>query len=173
MYCIIGLGNPGKEYENNRHNIGFMAVDEIIRRYSTDTASQKYHSIYHTATIEGHKIHLLKPLTYMNKSGVAAAALCSFYKIPPENVIILHDELDIPPFTIKVKQGGGAGGHNGLKSLDAHIGKNYHRIRIGIGHPGDKDLVTPWVLGDFKKADHPHIQNICDHIAEKIPLFLT
>ena len=171
MFCIIGLGNPGRDYENNRHNIGFMAVDEIVRRYGVGSEQKKYKSIYNEAKIGDHKIHILKPQTYMNRSGIAAAELCSFYKIKPENVIVLHDELDIAPFSIKMKQGGGAAGHNGLKSLDSHIGKNYHRVRIGIGHPGDKDLVHDWVLGNFKKTDASNIEYICDEIAIKLPLF--
>lgn len=171
MFCIVGLGNIGKEYEKTRHNIGFMVADEIIRHYTSGKSVQKYHSIYHTGQIAGHKIHILKPLTFMNRSGIAVAELCSFFKIPPENVIVIHDDLDLAPFEIRLKQGGGAGGHNGLKSLDAHIGKNYHRIRIGIGRPADKELVTPWVLGDFSKQDMLSLPEFCDNIAQTLPLF--
>lgn len=171
MFCVVGLGNPGKNYQRNRHNIGFMVADEIIRRYSTSGSEKKYQSEITPCNVEDTKFFVQKPVTYMNKSGVSVLGLCSFYKIPPQNVIVIHDDLDLIPFEIRVKQAGGHGGHNGLKSIDSMIGKNYIRIRVGIGHPGDKDLVTPWVLGNYSKQDQTEIDNICDIIAEKLPIF--
>ena len=173
MYVFVGLGNVGTQYQNNRHNIGFMVVDALIQKYGTGQISQKYHSEYAQGMMGGQKVHLIKPLTYMNKSGVAVSELCNFFKIPPENLVVFHDDLDLPPFEIRVKKGGGAGGHNGLKSIDAHFHKDYHRVRIGIGHPGHKDAVTSWVLGNFKSDDTDNINNICFEIVQKMPLFIT
>lgn len=173
MFCVVGLGNPGKDYQRNRHNIGFMVLDEIIRRYGTDKPQKKYQSELTPCKIGDIKFFAQKPLTYMNKSGISVSGLCSFYKIPLQNVIVIHDELDIAPYEVRVKQAGGHGGHNGLKSIDSMIGKNYTRIRVGIGHPGDKDLVTPWVLGDFPKKEASQIENICDIIAEKLPAYFA
>lgn len=170
-YALIGLGNYGSEYEKTRHNIGFMVLDQLMRKYGIGSSTNKYHAEYQTGQIAGEKIHFLKPLTYMNRSGIAVSELVSFFKIPLENVIVFHDELDIEPFTIRMKQGGGAGGHNGLKSLDSHIGNNYHRVRIGIGRPQSKEEVTPWVLGNFKADDFPIIDHLAFSITEKMPLF--
>ncbi len=173
MFCVVGLGNPELTYQRNRHNIGFMVADTIIRRYAVGQTTKKYSSELSQCTVNGQQFFVQKPQTYMNRSGIAVSGLCSFYKILPQNVIVIHDDLDLDPFDIRVKQAGGHGGHNGLKSLDSMIGKNYTRIRIGIGHPGDKDLVTSWVLGDFKKTDNPFIDTISDAITNALPLYFS
>lgn len=153
MLLFVGLGNPGRKYDNNRHNIGFMAVDEIVRRHNFSEAKIKFQGLFHEGEISGEKVFILKPQTYMNLSGQSVGEAARFYKIIPDNIIVFHDELDVPSGRIKFKTGGGNAGHNGLKSIDQHIGKNYHRVRFGIGHPGDKDMVSGHVLGDFSKAD--------------------
>jgi len=153
MWLIVGLGNPGKEYENNRHNIGFMAVDEIFRRHNFSDEGKKFKAQIASGFISGEKVLLLKPQTYMNLSGEAVQAAITFYKINLDNIVVIHDDLDLEPGKLRVKRGGGSGGHNGLKSIDSHIGDNYLRVRIGIGHPGDKNLVSNYVLHDFSKDD--------------------
>ena len=148
MLLIIGLGNIGKEYENTRHNIGFMAIDEIQKKYDFPDFKEKNKYFFSKKD----DIILTKPTTYMNLSGDAVIALASLYKIPPENIIVIHDDLDLPTGKIKTKQGGGNGGHNGLKSIDKAIGTNYYRIRIGIDHPRNHTPqidVSNYVLGKF------------------------
>ncbi|MDZ7603170.1 MAG: aminoacyl-tRNA hydrolase, partial [Hoeflea sp.] len=149
MLLIAGLGNPGPQYARNRHNVGFMAVDEIARRHSFSGFSKKFRGEIAEGTIADQKVLLLKPMTFMNLSGDSVGDALRFYKLSPADLIVLHDELDIAPGKLKLKTGGGNGGHNGLKSIDAHCGKDYKRLRIGIGHPGHKDRVSPYVLGDF------------------------
>ncbi len=168
MFLIVGLGNPGQEYENTRHNIGFMAVDNFVRRHSLSGWKSKYKGQYATGTIGGHKILALKPQTFMNKSGISVSEVATFYKIPSENIIVLYDELDLPHAKIRVKTGGGNGGHNGLRSLDSHINKNYVRIRIGIDHPGDKSRVTGHVLGKFTNKEMDIMYPILDEISRQI-----
>ena len=150
-FMLVGLGNPGSQYENNRHNIGFMAVDEIVRRHRFSAWRKKFDGLICDTVIDDAKIYALKPQTFMNLSGNAVQAMAAFYKIRPENIIIFYDELDLAPGKLRVKQGGGANGHNGLKSIDAHLGKNYWRVRMGIGRPEDKERVTGYVLGNFAK----------------------
>ena len=170
MLVIAGLGNPGPEYAGHRHNVGFMAVDAIIDRHRFGPPRARFEAIVAEGAIHAEKTIALKPTTYMNESGRAVAAALRFYKLDPPRLIVLHDELDLPPGRIKVKRGGGHGGHNGLRSLDAHIGEDYWRVRIGIGHPGDKDRVSGYVLHDFAKADRawldPLIEAIADNIGE-------
>lgn len=173
MFCVVGLGNPDIAYQRNRHNIGFMVADSLIHRYATVKNIKKYASELAECKADNMLFFVQKPQTYMNRSGISVAGLSSFYKIPPQNIIVIHDDLDLDPFEIRIKQAGGHGGHNGLKSLDSMIGKNYTRIRVGIGHPGDKDLVTSWVLGDFKKTDTPLIETICDAITNALPIYFT
>jgi peptidyl-tRNA hydrolase, PTH1 family len=173
MFCVVGLGNPDIEYQRNRHNIGFMVADEIVRRYGLGQPSKKYSSQLHECKADTHKFFVQKPQTYMNRSGIAVSALCSFYKIMPQNIIVIHDDLDLEPFDIRVKQAGGHGGHNGLKSIDSFTGQNYIRIRIGIGRPADKEMVTSWVLGDFKKNDNTLIETISDAIAIHLPIYFS
>lgn len=159
MLLFVGLGNPGTKYSNNRHNIGFMAVDEIIHRHSFSAPKEKFQAQIYEGRIEGEKVMAIKPLTYMNLSGQAIGEIARFYKIPSDDIYVFYDELDLAPSKVKYKTGGGAGGHNGIKSLDQHIDKNYHRIRIGIGHPG-REQVTGHVLSDFSKADQKWLEEI-------------
>lgn len=173
MKLLVGLGNPGAEYKKTRHNVGFMAVEAIAHRHNFLAPKLKFHSEILEGTIEGHKVLLQKPQTYMNLSGGAVQRLCQFYKIPPENVIVFHDDLDLAFGKIKIKQGGGHGGHNGLKSIDSHMGNPYFRVRIGVGHPGDKEKVTGHVLGEFSSDERQQVEKLMDHIADTVPLLLT
>lgn len=170
---LIGLGNPGKSYAANRHNVGFMALDEIAARHGFSRFSKKFQAEISEGTLDGRKLILLKPLTYMNLSGESVAAAARFHKIPPENIIVFHDELDLPPCKIRVKKGGGNGGHNGLKSIDAHIGKDYWRVRIGISHPGDKDQVSDYVLSDFSKAEMKTVEPLLGEISHHLGLLIA
>lgn len=172
MLLIIGLGNPGKEYENTRHNIGFMIADSISRQYNFSSNKIKFHSDLSEGIISGHKVLLQKPLTYMNRSGGPVAQTTHFLKTPIENIIVFHDDLDLAVGKIRIKTGGGNGGHNGLKDIDAHIGKEYKRVRIGIGHPGDRNAVADYVLHKFSKEERPLIDNIVDNIAKNIGILL-
>lgn len=172
MFLVIGLGNPGAEYARNRHNIGFMAVDEIVRRHSFGPFRAKFQGLFSEGQIGGRKVLVLKPQTYMNLSGQSVAAAARFLKIPVEDIIVLHDELDLPPGRVRVKRGGGAGGHNGLKSIDSHLGQNYRRVRLGIGHPGDKAKVSGYVLHDFAKADESWLAPLIDALADSLPKLL-
>lgn len=172
MKLLVGLGNPGTSYSGNRHNIGFMAIDRIMEMYGFSAASRKFGGmISETITTSG-KLFAFKPMGYMNTSGVPTNEAASFYKIEPENIIVFHDELDLPLGKIRVKKGGGNGGHNGLKSIDAHIGKDYWRVRLGIGHPGDKDMVSDYVLSDFKKDERKLVEAWLEEIARHLPLLL-
>ncbi|GAB5387713.1 MAG: aminoacyl-tRNA hydrolase [Alphaproteobacteria bacterium] len=154
MKLLVGLGNPGDKYRLHRHNIGFMAVDAIAGRHDFPSfrANKKFHGEVCEGEIDGERVILLKPTTFMNSSGEAIRAVAQFYKIKPEDVVVFHDELDLQPGKLRVKQGGGHAGHNGLRSTDAHVGKGYWRVRMGIGHPG-KDRVSQHVLGNFSKAE--------------------
>ena len=166
MIIIAGLGNPGPKYANNRHNAGFMAADAIASRHSFSPWSRKFHGEIATGTIAGERVLLLKPQTFMNLSGQAVGEAMRFHKLTPAEVIVLYDELDLAPGKVRVKTGGGAGGHNGIKSIDAHIGKEYRRVRIGIGHPGVKELVHAHVLGDFAKPDREWVDDLMTAIAD-------
>ncbi|MEP0940330.1 MAG: aminoacyl-tRNA hydrolase [Rhizobiaceae bacterium] len=165
MLLIVGLGNPGPKYANHRHNVGFMAVDEIHRHESFPAWKAKYQALISEGSIAGEKCLLIKPTTYMNESGRAVGEIVRFYKLQPSDVVVLYDELDLAPGKVRIKTGGGAGGHNGIRSIDAHLGKDYRRVRIGIGHPGQKNLVTNHVLGDFAKADLSWRDPLLDEIA--------
>lgn len=159
MFLVVGLGNPGAEYANTRHNIGFMATDEIFSRYNFSAFKSKFDALVAEGQIAGEKVLLLKPQTYMNLSGNAVVKAALFYKILPENVIVIHDDIDLALGQLKAKRGGGAGGHNGLKSIDSHITPDYNRIRIGVGHPaGHGAEVADYVLGQFSKADKQIIE---------------
>lgn len=170
MLLFVGLGNPGAQYANNRHNIGFMAVDAIIRRHSFGPERQKFSGLLSEGDLGGERVLILKPLTYMNNSGEAVGKAMQFYKIAPDQVVVFHDDLDLAPGKLRLKRGGGHGGHNGLRSIDEHIGKDYRRVRLGIGHPGDRDLVTPYVLGNFAKDEISWLQPLLDAAAEAAPL---
>lgn len=172
MIIIAGLGNPGAQYRNNRHNAGYMAADAIARRHSFSPWSRKFHAEASTGTIEGEKVLILKPLTFMNLSGQSVGEAMRFHKLSPSDVVVLYDELDLAPGKIRVKVGGGTGGHNGIKSLDAHLGKDYRRVRIGIGHPGAKELVHNHVLGDFAKADAVWLEPLMDAVADNAGLLV-
>ena len=171
MYLLVGLGNPGPKYAANRHNIGFMAVDEIARQYTFSPWRRKFQGEVCEGQIGPHKVLLLKPTTYMNESGRAVSEAARFYKIAPKDVFVFHDELDLKPGKVKAKLGGGVAGHNGLRSTGAHIGNDFHRVRLGIGHPG-KDRVTQWVLGDFAKVDREWLEPLIDGLAVTTPSLL-
>lgn len=167
MILLVGLGNPDKKYENTRHNFGFLAIDEIIREYNLEGPKNKYQADIYTGNIAGEKVIAIKPLTYMNRSGISVKDLKTFYKIPLEDIIIFHDDLDLAFGKIKAKVGGGAGGHNGLKSIDSMVGKNYHRIRLGIGRPQNQEHeVSDYVLGKFSKDEKNQVDTINETIAK-------
>lgn len=172
MHLLVGLGNPGGQYAGNRHNIGFMAVDAIHARHGFSPWRSRFSAQVSEGRIGNHKVLLAKPTTFMNLSGQAAGEITRFYKLDASDVTAIHDELDLEPGRTRIKVGGGHGGHNGLKSLDAHLGKDYRRIRLGIGHPGHKDLVSGYVLRDFAKADEPWVEALCDEMARSIDLAL-
>jgi len=170
MLLLAGLGNPGPRYANNRHNIGFMAVDEIVRRHSFSPWRSRFQADCAEGTLAGEKVLAMKPQTYMNESGRAVGEAVRFFKLTPEQVIVLYDEIDLAPGKLRVKQGGGSGGHNGIRSIDAHIGNAFWRVRLGVGHPGHKDLVHHHVLSDFAKADKAWLEKLLDAVASEIPL---
>lgn len=172
MLLIAGLGNPGPKYERNRHNIGFMAVDEIVRRHSFGVWRSRFQSMVAEGNIAGQKVMVIKPMTYMNESGRAVGEALRFFKLEPSELIVIYDELDLAAGKIRAKLGGGNAGHNGLRSIDAHIGNGFRRVRVGIGHPGDKARVHGHVLGDFAKAEQPLVDRITDAIATHIPLLV-
>ncbi|GER08066.1 peptidyl-tRNA hydrolase [Iodidimonas muriae] len=165
MLLFAGLGNPGNRYADNRHNIGFMAVDEILRRHSFGPERARFSALCSEGRIAGEKVIVLKPQTYMNESGRAVGEAMRFYKLTAADLVVFHDELDLTPGKLRVKVGGGHAGHNGLRSIMAHCGADFVRVRMGIGHPGDRDLVSPYVLSDFSKADWPWVDGLCDAIA--------
>ncbi|MBK8457309.1 MAG: aminoacyl-tRNA hydrolase [Phyllobacteriaceae bacterium] len=170
MLVIAGLGNPGAEYRHHRHNIGFMAADAIARRHSFSPWTKKFQALVCEGRLGGDKALLIKPQTFMNLSGQSVGEALRFYKLGPGNLVVLYDELDLAPGKVRLKTGGGAGGHNGIRSLDAHLGPDYRRVRIGIGHPGDKARVTGHVLGDFAKSDAEWRDPLIDAIAEHADL---
>ena len=172
MYIIAGLGNPGSKYANNRHNVGFMAADAIARRHSFSPWSKKFQAEIAEGKLAGEKILLIKPQTFMNLSGQAVGEAMRFYKLEPSNLIVLYDEIDLAAGKLRIKTGGGAGGHNGIRSLDQHLGSNYRRIRIGVGHPGVKELVHGHVLGDFAKADKAWLDPLLDAIADNADMIV-
>ncbi len=169
---IVGLGNPGPQYALNRHNIGFMQIDILAEDYNFSPEIRKGKALIREGRIGDNKVLLVKPMTYMNLSGHAVSQLVSFYKIPLSDVYVIHDDLDLSPFKVRVKKGGGAGGHNGLKSLDSTIGKDYWRIRLGIGHPGDRHKVSGYVLSNFAKSDHDELVDLLGTISDEIPALL-
>ena len=168
MLIIAGLGNPGPKYQNNRHNIGFMAVDAIADEWNFGPEKAIFQAKVRAGEIPTPngpvKALAIKPQTYMNESGRAVGEAMRFYKLAPKDIVAIYDELDLAPGKARIKVGGGHGGHNGIKSLDAHCGKEYRRLRLGIGHPGAKELVTNHVLGDFAKADHAWLDPLLDEL---------
>lgn len=165
MLLIAGLGNPGSQYASNRHNIGFMAADEIHRRHNFSPWTKKFQALIADGMIDGEKVILIKPQTFMNLSGQSVGEAMRFYKLELSDIAVIYDELDLASGKVRVKTGGSSGGHNGIKSIDAHIGKDYRRIRIGIDHPGVKELVTHHVLGNFAKSDSEWLEPLLDAIA--------
>jgi PTH1 family peptidyl-tRNA hydrolase len=165
MQLWVGLGNPGPQYAMHRHNVGFMAVDAIGEVHDFSTPKKQFQGWTQEGRIGTDKLILLKPGTFMNESGRAVRAAMDFYKLTPADITILHDELDLVPFKVKVKMGGGTAGHNGLRSTDAHIGPDFRRVRIGIGHPGHKDRVTSYVLGNYAKAEIEPLTDMLGAIA--------
>lgn len=170
MRLVVGLGNPGGQYARNRHNIGFMAADEIVRRHSFAAYRNKFQGEVSEGVIGGEKVVVLKPMTFMNESGRSVKEAAAFYKIATEDILVLHDELDLAPGKMRVKRGGGHAGHNGLRSIHAHMGEGYARLRLGIGHPGHKDRVSGYVLNDFAKADQDWLTAMLDAVADNIDL---
>lgn len=172
MFAFIGLGNPGKEYDHTRHNIGFAVADALIERYALQGPEDKFHGAFYKGKMGAENLAVLKPTTFMNRSGIAASEMLRFYKIPLENTYVCHDELDLAFAKLKIKQGGGHAGHNGLKSLDSHIGNNYHRLRVGIEHPGNREKVTGHVLGKFTEEESITMAQLADRIAIYFPLLI-
>lgn len=172
MYLLVGLGNPGSKYAGNRHNIGFMSVDEIVRRHGFSAWRKRFQGEAAEGTLAGEKVLALKPMTYMNDSGRSVGAAMRFFDIDPSQVIVLYDELDLESGKVRVKLGGGAAGHNGIRSMIAHAGPHFQRVRLGIGHPGEKHMVQPHVLSDFAKADKAWLQPLLEAVAEHIPLLV-
>lgn len=160
MRLLVGLGNPGARYADNRHNIGFMVIDEIARAARAAPWRRKFQGEIAEATLDGERVLLLKPQTYMNESGRAVSEAQRFYKIALEDIVVFHDELDLAPARLRVKKGGGNAGHNGLRSITAQCGNDYRRVRLGIGHPGDKKAVHAYVLSDFAKAEQPWVEDL-------------
>lgn len=160
MKLFVGLGNPGAKYAQNRHNIGFMALDEIASSHGFSPWRRKFQGQTCDGVLGGIKVTLLKPETFMNLSGQSVAEAARFYKIPPADITVFHDELDLAPAKIRVKTGGGHAGHNGLRSIHQHMGPEYQRVRMGIGHPGHKDRVSAYVLHDFAKADQEWLDDV-------------
>ncbi|WND03088.1 aminoacyl-tRNA hydrolase [Temperatibacter marinus] len=168
MLLIVGLGNPGSKYERNRHNIGFMAVDAIVRRHNFSEAQKKFQSILHEGRLGGDKVLIIKPQTYMNESGRAVGEAMRFYKLTSADVVVFYDELDLSFAKVKVKVGGGHAGHNGIRSLINHIGADFKRVRMGIDHPGSKAKVHSHVLGDFNSEQLSTVERLNDAIADGI-----
>ena len=166
MRLFVGLGNPGAKYAHNRHNIGFMAIDEIARRHGFAPWRRRFQGQTSEGAIDGEKVFLLRPETFMNESGRAVQEASNFFKLGVDDIIVFQDELELPPAKMRVKVGGGIAGHNGLRSISAHIGNEYRRVRLGIGHPGVKELVHGYVLSDFAKDDRPWVEALCAAIAD-------
>lgn len=169
MLIIAGLGNPGAKYEKNRHNIGFMAVDEIARRWRFGAERAKFQSVIAEGEVEGTKVLLMKPQTFMNNSGHAVGEAARFYKVTPDRVIVFHDEIDLAPGRLRMKTGGGAAGQNGVRSLISQLGPDFRRARMGVGHPGRPELVHAHVLSDFHKAEQPWLEALLNACADALP----
>src|SRR5436305_3558493 len=170
MLLLVGLGNPGSRYAGNRHNIGFMAVDAIAKRRGIGPWRRRFQGVSAEGPLGGERALLLLPGTYMNDSGRAVVEAAHFYKLGLSDVVVFHDEIDLPPGKVRVKTGGGTAGHNGLRSISAHIGNDYRRVRIGVGHPGVKELVHAHVLNDFSKEESQWVEPLCEIIADNAAL---
>jgi peptidyl-tRNA hydrolase, PTH1 family len=173
MLLFVGLGNPGAKYAHNRHNVGFMVVDEIARRHGFAPWRRRFQGETAEGTLERERIILLKPMTFMNDSGQAVQEASAFFKLAPHEITVFHDEIELPPAKLRVKVGGGIAGHNGLRSVSAHVGNDYRRVRIGVGHPGIKELVHGHVLNDFAKDERPWVDALREAIADNAGLLVT
>jgi len=172
MLLFVGLGNPGPKHAGNRHNIGFMAVQAIARRHDISPWRRRFQGVAVEGNVANERVLLLLPGTYMNESGRAVAEAAHFYKLQPENIVVFHDEVDLPPVKVRVKVGGSDAGHNGLRSITAHIGNDYKRVRIGIGKPEVKELVPIHVLGDFAKSEWAWVEALCEVMADNAALLV-
>jgi peptidyl-tRNA hydrolase, PTH1 family len=172
MLLFVGLGNPGPKHAGNRHNIGFMAVQAIARRHELSPWRRRFQGVAVEGNIVKERILLLLPGTYMNESGRAVGEAANFYKLDVGSIVVFHDEVDLSPAKVRVKLGGGVAGHNGLRSITAHIGNEYKRVRIGIGKPDIKELVPMHVLGDFAKSEWAWVEALCDVVADNAPLLV-
>jgi len=173
MLLLVGLGNPGPNNTNNRHNIGFKIIDAINQEFSLSKQKPKFKGLLTTGNIDNKKVYAIKPLTFMNNSGVCIKELIEYFKIDAKNVFVFHDDLDIDLGKIKAKFGGGSAGHNGIESIDKSIGKDYSRVRIGIGHPKDKKKVNNHVLEDFNDNEEEKIKDITDNIVKLVPTLIN
>ena len=167
MQLWVGLGNPGPQHALQRHNVGFMAADVIAEMHAFGPVQKKFHGWLQEGRIGGEKILLLKPATFMNESGRSVAEALRFYKLGVEDLTVFHDELDLAPFKVKVRTGGGLAGHNGLRSIDRHLGPDFRRVRLGIGHPGHKDRVTGYVLGNYAKGEMDELTDMLAAVASE------
>jgi PTH1 family peptidyl-tRNA hydrolase len=172
MLLFVGLGNPGPKYVGNRHNVGFMAVQAIARRHDIAPWRRRFQGVAVEGSIASERVLLLLPGTFMNESGRAVAEAAHFYRLETGNVVVFHDEAELPPGKVRLKIGGGNAGHNGLRSISEHIGNDYRRVRIGVGHPGDKKLMEHYVLQDFAKDEWPWVEALCDLIADSAGLLV-
>jgi PTH1 family peptidyl-tRNA hydrolase len=172
MRLLVGLGNPGARHAGNRHNIGFMLVDAIARRHGFPPWRRRFQGVASEGALGGDKALLLLPGTFMNESGRAVQEAAKFYKLGMDDIIVFHDELDLAPGKVRIKVGGGIAGHNGLRSISAHLGNDYKRVRIGIGHPGNKDIVHSYVLSDFAKSERDWVETLCEAAAENAALLM-
>jgi peptidyl-tRNA hydrolase, PTH1 family len=170
MLLFVGLGNPGAKHAGNRHNIGFMVLQAIAKHHGFPPWRRRFQGVATEGTIGGEKVLLLLPGTYMNESGRAVAEAQHFYKLGLSDIVVFHDEIELPPAKVRVKAGGGIAGHNGLRSISQHVGNDYRRVRIGVGHPGVKDLVHAHVLSDFAKSEREWVETLCDVMAENAGL---
>jgi peptidyl-tRNA hydrolase, PTH1 family len=168
MLLLVGLGNPGARYGGNRHNVGFMAVQAIAKRHGFGPWRRRFQGVACEGTIGGARVLLLLPGTYMNESGRAVAEAAHFFKLSLDHITVFHDEIELPPGKVRVKVGGGIAGHNGLRSISEHIGNDYRRVRIGVGHPGHKDLVEHYVLSGFAKSERPWVDALIDILADNV-----
>ena len=173
MLLLVGLGNPGEKYSNNRHNIGFMVADDIARHHGFSPWRAKFQGLVSDGTVDGEKILLLKPQTFMNRSGQSVAEAMRFYKLTPDQVVVFHDELDLVAAKLRIKTGGGHGGNNGVRDIIAHIGADFKRVRMGVGHPGHKGAVQGHLLSDFSKADKPWLGPLIDECVRALPLLVS
>ena len=173
MRLFVGLGNPGAKYAHNRHNVGFMVVDEIARRHGFQPWRRRFQGETSEGTLERERVILLKPMTYMNDSGQSVQEASGFFKLAQGEITVFHDEIELPPAKVRVKVGGGIAGHNGLRSISAHIGNDYRRVRVGVGHPGVKELVHSYVLSDFFKEERPWVEALREAIVENAGLLAT